>query len=147
MTPPFLSGHAYTESRTLPGRLGAGAALRRRPLLPQRALPDRDRPPRHRPQPRLPLRARDERLRREVHPDAQGAAALDRTLPDARAATPQRARLRPPLQRALVARTPRLPHTDRSPPAPARSGSPGMIRQQSTKVSGELGAVHGELRA
>jgi hypothetical protein len=59
--------------------VAAGLALRYDGgLLPLRPLPGRDRPPRHRPLTRLPLRAGDERRRREGAADAQGAAALDR---------------------------------------------------------------------
>ena len=48
------------------------AALRydRGPCLPRRPLPGRDRPSRDRALPGLPRRARDQRLRREVHPNA-----------------------------------------------------------------------------
>ena len=42
----------------------------RRPCLPRRPLPGRDRPSRDRALPGLPRRARDQRLRREVHPNA-----------------------------------------------------------------------------
>jgi hypothetical protein len=90
--------------------VAAGLALRYDggPLLPQRALPSGDRPPRHRPLARLPLRARDERLRREIHPDAQGAGAVDRTLRQLRAAPAGCPRLRPSLQPRLAARAARL---------------------------------------
>ena len=89
--------------------VAAGLALRYDggAVLPLRALPGRDRPPRHRPLAGVPLRARDERLRREVDPDAQGAGALDRALRHARGAARRRPRLRPHLQPALAARTPR----------------------------------------
>ena len=71
--------------------VAAGLALRHdgRQLLPRRALPDRDRPPRHQPLNSVPLRARDQRRRREGDPDPQGAGALDRafdTLEELRAA-------------------------------------------------------------
>jgi hypothetical protein len=42
----------------------------RGPCLQRRRLPGRDRPSRHRALSGLPLRARDQRLRREVHPNA-----------------------------------------------------------------------------
>src|SRR5439155_10515167 len=45
------------------------------------------------PQPGLSLRARDQRLRREVHPDAQGADPVDRALRHPRTA----ARPHPPV--------------------------------------------------
>ncbi len=111
------------------GRRGAGAALRRRAVLSLRALPGRDRPPRDRPQPGVPLRARDQRLRGEVHPDAQGTGALDRALRDVRAAP----------------RAPRLPHADRSTSTPRRAcpGDRGMIAEF-TKVSGEPGPGPGQ---
>lgn len=48
----------------------------------------------HRPLARLPLRAGDERLRQALHPDAQGAGALNRALRQLRAAPTRRPRLR-----------------------------------------------------
>jgi len=50
-----------------------------------------------------------------------------------------RARVRPRLQPVVAARAPRLPHTDRSLPAPALSGARGMIATITTEVSGEPG--------
>ena len=92
--------------------------------------------------PGLPLRAGDERLRREIHPNAQGTGALDRTLRHLRAAPAGSPGLRPPLQPRMAARAPRLSHTDRSPPTPTRPSGPAMITKQPTRVSGELGAAH-----
>ncbi len=100
--------------------VAAGLALRYDggPCFPLRSLPGRDRPPRHRAQPSLPLRARDQRLRRKVHPDAQGTGPLDRALRHARAAARRHPAVRRRLQPALAARTPRLPHPRPSARAP-----------------------------
>ncbi len=122
---------------------GLAPALRRRTMLSLRALPGRDRPPRHRPLPRLPLRARDQRLRGEVHPDPQGADPLARALRHLRGAPRRHPPLRGHLQPRVAARTPRLPHPNRgtrAPPRPRTSGR-GMIALF-TRVSGELGPGH-----
>ena len=102
------------------GRAGrrrrAGAALRRRPLLPLRPLPGRDRPPRHRPlarpsttSPRPTAASRSSSRRSRSR--CSGSSASTRSSSCAPASASFAARLQP----ALAARTPRLPHPTPSP--------------------------------
>ncbi len=106
-------------------------SLRRRAVLPLRSLPSRDRPPRHRTLTGPPLRARDQRLRREVHPDPQGTGPVDRALRHARAAARPRALCRRP-QRAPAARTPRQPH-----PTPSTQHAPSRRHRMITAFTNQ----------
>jgi putative transposase len=117
-----------------------GLALRHdgRAVLLLRPLPGRDRPPRDQPLAGVSLRARDQRLRREVHQTLKEQVLwIERfeTLAAARCDP----RVRAALQPRVAARSPRLPHPARSPPAPDRSGRAGMINN-TNHVSGYPGA-------
>ena len=133
-----------------PLRLGRGrrrrrpeAAPRRRLVLPLGALPGRDRPPRHRP------------LSPAFHYEPETNGVVEKFIQTLKEQVlwierfdtleQLRARIRAVrrgLQRALAARTPRLPH-----PTPgarsAPSGRRGMIAAFTNEVSGEPGAAPG----
>jgi hypothetical protein len=117
---------AWREEFPAAGREG----LKARPLptlLSRRALPGRDRLPGDRALIGLPLRARDQRLRGEVHPDAQGAAAMDRALCHLRGARGRRAEVHRHLRPRVATGMSRLPHADRSTRAPTQSSARGVI--------------------
>ena len=74
-------------------RLGSEPAPRPRQPIPERPLPGRAELPRHPLEPVVRGGARGQRLRRALHPHAQGAAALGRDIRDRRAATTRAARV------------------------------------------------------
>ena len=119
-------GAAGTLRRLRGGRRhGACAAPRPRQPVHERPLPGRAALPRHPLEPVVRGRARGQRLRRALHPHAQGAAALGRDVRDGRAAAPRAARVQRPLQPRLgsssaTATVPRPPFARRSRRAPER---------------------------
>ena len=119
-------GAAGTLRRLRGGRRhGACAAPRPRQPVHERPLPGRAALPRHPLEPVVRGRARGQRLRRALHPHAQGAAALGRDVRDGRAAAPRAApRSKTATTRlgssSATATVPRPPFARRSRRAPER---------------------------
>ena len=121
-------------------RRRAQPAPRPRQPVPQRPLPGRAALPRHPLEPVVRGRTRGQRLRRALHPHAQGAAALGGAVRDGPAAAPRAARVQGPLRPEVAGRAPRPPHPGRRPPgALAQHRSGCMIT--ASEVSKKPGAV------
>ena len=108
--------------------------------IPERPLPGRAELPRHPLEPVVRGGARGQRLRRALHPHAQGAAALGRDIRDRRAATTRAARVQRPLQPGLAGRAPRPPHPGSRPPGALAEHRSGRVITAS-EVSKKPGAV------
>ena len=134
------------------GGYGPGVAAGLRPAprprqpVPQRPLPGRAALPRHPLEPVVRGRTRRQRLRRVLHPHAQGAAALGGAVRDGPAAAPPAARVQGPLQPEVPGRAPRPPHPGRRPPGALAEHRSGCMITAS-EVSKKSGAVQGAVRA
>ena len=106
-------------------------------------LPGRAQDPRHRVKSVLRPPAGGKRMRRAIHPDPEGAAALAAPIPERRGAQLGAPRLRPPLQRTLDHRADRLPNARSAPTLPPRGGRVNT----NFNLSQKLGAVHSQVAA
>ena len=86
-------------------------------------------------------RTRGQRLRRALHPHAQGAAAPGGAVRDGPAAAPRAARVQGPLQPEVAGRTARPPHPSRRPRGALAAHRGGRMITASD-VSKKPGAVH-----